>query len=34
MEEEYAKSNLKTSFSLIRVIGELLPFVRVGQYTT
>ena len=31
MEEEYAKSNLKTSLSLIWVICELLPFVRVGQ---
>ena len=33
MEVEYAKSNLKTSLSLIWVICELLPFVRVGQYT-
>ena len=32
MEEEYAKFNLKTSLSLIWVICELYPFVRVGQY--
>ena len=32
MEEEYAKSNLNTSLSLIWVICQLLPFVRVGQY--
>ena len=31
MEEECAKSNLKTSLSLVWVICELLPFVRVGQ---
>ena len=30
---EYAKSNLKT-FSQLCVICQLLPFVRVGQYST
>ena len=33
MEVEYAKSSLKTSLSQILVICELLPFVRVGQYS-
>ena len=33
MELEFAKSNLKTPLSQIWVICQLLPFVRVGEYT-
>ena len=33
MQVEYAKYNLKTSLSQIRVICQLLPFARVGQYS-
>ena len=33
LEEEHAKSNLKTQLSQIWMICHLLPFARVGQYT-
>ena len=34
LEVEYSKSNVKISLSQIWVICQLLPFVRVGQYST
>ena len=34
LEVEHAKSNLKTQLSQIWVICQLLPFVRVGRFTS